>query len=169
VGVAITPDGKSAYVADEVAARVLAVGTRTRKTTEVPVGEGPFDVAVGPDGKSVYAAVLGPGKVSVIDTGSNRVSSTVSVGPPGTDPFNLEVTSQALYVTEQAAGTLTVIDPKSNRVLATVTGESCTSTGTAGVTRGEVCTGPGRLDTRFALSCRPSSRFNCVRTQEGRR
>ncbi|MGW6356279.1 YncE family protein [Streptomyces sp. NPDC055092] len=91
-------------------------------------------MTVGPDGKSVYAAVLGPGKVSVIDTGSNRVSSTVSVGPPGTDPFNLEVTSQALYVTEQAAGTLaavlprlrarcapakfTVIDPKSNRVLA---------------------------------------------------
>jgi YVTN family beta-propeller protein len=87
----------------------------------VPVGEGPFDVAIGPDATSVYAAVLGPGKVSVIDIASNRVSSALSVGPPGTDPFNLEVTSHAIYVTEQAAGTLTVIDPTSRKVLATVT------------------------------------------------
>ncbi|MFE5688107.1 YncE family protein, partial [Streptomyces sp. NPDC056512] len=104
-----------------VAARVLAVGTRTRKATAVPLGEGPFDVAIGPDGKSVYAAVLGPGQVSVIDTGNNRLTSTISVGPTGTDPFNIEVTRRAVYVTEQAAGTLTVIDPKTNKVVATVT------------------------------------------------
>ncbi|MFE0381725.1 YncE family protein [Streptomyces inhibens] len=57
----------------------------------------------------------------MIDTGNNRVSTTISVGPTGTDPFNIEVTHQAVYVTEQAAGTLTVIDPKSNKVVATVT------------------------------------------------
>ena len=42
------------------------------------------------------------------------------MGPPGTDPFNIAVTSDAVYVTEQGAGTLTVLDPTTLKVLATV-------------------------------------------------
>ncbi|MFJ9029970.1 YncE family protein [Streptomyces sp. NPDC102274] len=57
----------------------------------------------------------------MIDTGSHRVSATVALGPPGTDPFNLEVTSRAVYVTNRERGTLTVIVPTSNKVVATVT------------------------------------------------
>jgi YVTN family beta-propeller protein len=57
----------------------------------------------------------------VIDTRRHRVSATVSVGPPGTDPFNVAAASSAVYVTEQGAGTLTVIDPKTLKVVATVT------------------------------------------------
>lgn len=97
------------------------VETRSGKATAVPVGEGPFDTAVGPDGRFAYSAVLGPGNVSVIDTGNHRVSATIALGPPGTDPFNLEVTNEAIYVTNQGAGTLTVIDPHSHEVVATVT------------------------------------------------
>lgn len=121
MGVAIAPDGKSAYVADEVGKQVLAVAIRTGKATAVQVGEGPFDVAVGPDGHVAYSTDLGPGNVSVIDTSSHRVSATIALGPPGTDPFNLEVTNEAIYVTNQGAGTLTVIDPASHKVVATVT------------------------------------------------
>lgn len=120
MGVAITPDGKTAYVADEVGRQVLAVATRTGKATAVQVGEGPFDVAIGPDGHFAYSADLGPGNVSVIDTSSHRVSATIALGPPGTDPFNLEVTKEAIYVTNQGAGTLKVIDPTSRNVVATV-------------------------------------------------
>ncbi|MFJ7497618.1 hypothetical protein ACIQZB_42240 [Streptomyces sp. NPDC097727] len=120
VGVAITPDGTSACVADEVAAHVLAVETRTGKVATVSVGEGACDVAVGPGGRFAYSADLGPGNVSVSDTGSHRVSSTIALGLSGTDPFNLEVTSEAIYVTNQGAGTLKVIDPYSHKVVATV-------------------------------------------------
>jgi YVTN family beta-propeller protein len=56
----------------------------------------------------------------VIDTRSHRVLATVSVGTPGTDPFNLAVTSSAVYVTNQGNQTLTVIDPKTHKVVATV-------------------------------------------------
>ncbi|MCW2859590.1 MAG: beta-propeller repeat protein [Actinoallomurus sp.] len=98
------------------------MGTRADTiTANVPVGEGAFDVALSPDGRSAYAAVLGPGNVSVIDTRSHRVSRTVSVGPPGTDPFNVAATSRAIYVTEQGAGTLTVINPKTLKIVVTVT------------------------------------------------
>ena len=57
----------------------------------------------------------------MIDTSTHRVSATVSLGPYGTDPFNMAVASSAVYVTEQGAGTLTVIDPKTFKVVATVT------------------------------------------------
>jgi YVTN family beta-propeller protein len=57
----------------------------------------------------------------VIDTRSHRVSATVSVGTPGTDPFNLAVTPSAVYVTEQGVPTLTVIDPKTQKVVANIT------------------------------------------------
>jgi YVTN family beta-propeller protein len=43
------------------------------------------------------------------------------VGPPQTDPFNIAVTSSAVYVTDQGAGTLTVIDAKALKVAATIT------------------------------------------------
>jgi YVTN family beta-propeller protein len=64
--------------------------------------------------------VLGTGNVSVIDTHSHHVSATVSVGPPGTDPFNIAVTPSAVYVTDTAADTLTVLEPKTLKVVATV-------------------------------------------------
>jgi YVTN family beta-propeller protein len=101
---------------------VSVVGVKSRTVTAtVPVGEGPFDVALAPDGSKAYVAVLGPGKVSVIDTRTHRVSATVSVGPPGTDPFNVAVTSGAVYVTNQGAGTLAVINPQNLKVVATAT------------------------------------------------
>jgi len=36
--------------------------------------------------------VLGPGNVSTVDTQSNRISGSVNLGPPGTDPFDIAVT-----------------------------------------------------------------------------
>jgi YVTN family beta-propeller protein len=106
VAVAVTKDGKAAYVADEVGTQVLAIATDSGKATAVNVGAGPFDVAIGPDGRYAYSADLGPGNVSVIDTGSKHISATIALGPPGTDPFNLAVTDHAIYVTNQGANTL---------------------------------------------------------------
>jgi YVTN family beta-propeller protein len=87
----------------------------------VPVGEGSFDVALAPGGQFAYVAVLGPGNLSAISTQTHSISGTVNIGPPQTDPFNVAVTSRAVYVTDQGAGTLTVIDPATLKVNATVT------------------------------------------------
>ncbi len=121
MGVTVTPDGRSAYLANEVTASVSVVATRTgRITATVPVGDGPFDVALAPDGRSAYVAVLGLGNVCAISTRTHRISGTVNIGPPQTDPFNIAVTSSAVYVTDQGAGKLTVIDPNALTVAATV-------------------------------------------------
>jgi YVTN family beta-propeller protein len=65
--------------------------------------------------------VLGPGSVSTVDTQSNRISGSVNLGRPGTDPFDIAVTPAAMYVASQAAGTVTVINPNSSKITASVT------------------------------------------------
>ena len=65
--------------------------------------------------------MLGPGNVSTVDTQSNRISGSVNLGRPGTDPFDIVVTSTAVYVVSQAAGTVTVINPSSLKITATIT------------------------------------------------
>jgi YVTN family beta-propeller protein len=78
-----------------------------------------------PKGDRAYVTGLGPGRITAIDTGTHRVSSSVSVGPYGTDPFTVRATGDALYVANQGADTLSVIDPSTFRVTATVaTGNS---------------------------------------------
>ena len=78
-----------------------------------------------PNGERAYVTGLGPGTLTAIDTGTDRVRSTVSVGPYGTDPFTVRATRDALYVANQGASTLSIIDPSTLRTTATVaTGNS---------------------------------------------
>jgi YVTN family beta-propeller protein len=78
-----------------------------------------------PDGNRAYVTGLGPGRVTAIDTATHRVSSTVSVGPQGTDPFTVRATGDALYVANQGANTLSVIDQSTFKATATIaTGSS---------------------------------------------
>ena len=123
-GVAITPDGASVYVTNELSG--VTVIDAGKGTVQARLREpSPFSVAMSPDGDRAYIAGLGPGTVTIIDTGTHRVSSTVSVGPYGTDPFTVRAGGDAVYVTNQGAGTLSVIDPSTSRVTATIaTGNS---------------------------------------------
>ena len=78
-----------------------------------------------PNGDRAYVTGLGPGTLTAIDTGTDRVSSTASIGPYGTDPFTVRATGDALYVTNQGANTLSVVDPSTLKATATIaTGNS---------------------------------------------
>jgi YVTN family beta-propeller protein len=123
-GVAVTPNGASLYVTNELSGVTVVnpgngtVAARLRTPS-------PFSVATSPNGDRAYVTSLGPGRVTAIDTRTHRVSSTVSVGPYGTDPFTVRATGNAVYVANQAANTLSVIDQHTFRVTATIaTGNS---------------------------------------------
>jgi YVTN family beta-propeller protein len=123
-GVAVTPDGAYVYVTNELSGVTVinagngTVAARLREPS-------PFSVAMSPNGDRAYVTGLGPGRVTAIDTGTHRVSSTVSVGPSGTDPFTVRATADAVYVANQGASTLSVIDQSTFRVTATIaTGNS---------------------------------------------
>jgi YVTN family beta-propeller protein len=75
IGVAVSPDGKHAYMANEsVPGSVSVIDTATNHVTAtIPVGADPYWVAVSPDGTRVYVTQPGDssfpgGSVSVIDT-----------------------------------------------------------------------------------------------------
>ncbi len=79
--VAITPDGKYAYVTDKLdgTVSVIDTSTNTNTGTTIKVGNLPFGIAMCPNGNA-YVANFGSGTVSVIDTSTNKVVSTINSG-----------------------------------------------------------------------------------------
>jgi YVTN family beta-propeller protein len=126
IGVAVTPDGKHAYVANFTDGTVSVIATATSNTTgtPIPVGNGPEGVAITPDGKHAYVTNSGtlnvPGTtVSVIATASNTVVATVKVG---NTPSEVAVTPDGkhVYVTNFRSDNVSVIATANNTVVATV-------------------------------------------------
>jgi YVTN family beta-propeller protein len=123
-GVAITPDGAFLYVTNQLSG-VTVVNAGNGSVAATLRAPSPFSVAMSPTGDRAYVAGLGPGTVTAIDTATHRVSSTVSVGPYGTDPFTVRASGDAVYVANQGTNTLTVIDRRTFRTAYTIaTGNS---------------------------------------------
>ena len=79
-GVAITPDGKTALVADAGDGIVLFIDTATNAITGgVGVGVNPSSLAVTPDGSLAFVANLQSASISVIDMTARTVTATVPV------------------------------------------------------------------------------------------
>jgi YVTN family beta-propeller protein len=123
-GVAVTRDGRSVYVTNELSG-VTAINAATGTVEARLATPSPFGLTISPDGNRAYVTDLGQGNVAVIDTRAHQVSATVSVGPPGTDPFSAQATAAAVYVVDQGANALSVIDPNTLELVATIaTGNS---------------------------------------------
>ena len=83
-GVAITPDGKTAYVTNDGSGSVTPIDTATNTAgTAIAVGRSPFGVAITPDGKTAYVANFNSGSVTPIDTATNTPGTPIAVGSPG--------------------------------------------------------------------------------------
>jgi YVTN family beta-propeller protein len=104
--VAITPDGRFAYVTNQGSGTVSVVDlTSLAKVVDIPVGIGPFGVALTPDGGRAYIANSASNTVSIIETASNSVVGTILI--PGVQPRGVAVTNenggqgpQHVYVTQ---------------------------------------------------------------------
>ncbi|WP_432211834.1 NosD domain-containing protein [Methanosarcina mazei] len=124
-GVAVTPDGKKAYVPDRWGVNVSVVDTATNTVIDtVKVGSDPYGVAISPDGKKVYVANSGSNNISIINTDANTVTATVPVGisPTGVavvlDGSKVYVANSGSYPSYE--GTVSVIDTATSMVTATV-------------------------------------------------
>ncbi len=89
------------------------------KTTEIPVGKGPWCVAITPDDRKVYVANMASGTVSVIKTANYKVTETIKVG---SEPFGcaLSPDGETLYVANQSSNTVSVIDTRKDDVVRTI-------------------------------------------------
>jgi YVTN family beta-propeller protein len=87
--VAITPDGKTAYVANTGSGSVTPIDTATGTGGSViTVGGSPHAVAVAPDGKTVYVTSLSPNSVTPIDTATGTAGNAI---PVGSNPLTLAI------------------------------------------------------------------------------
>jgi YVTN family beta-propeller protein len=120
-GVAVTPDGKHAYVTNEGSNNVSVIDTATNtvEAATIPVGTFPQGVAITPDGEHAYVANFRSNNLSVIATASNTVVATI---PVGTFPRGVAVTPDGkhAYVANYGSDSVSVIDTATNTVMATV-------------------------------------------------
>ncbi|PYE88781.1 beta-propeller fold lactonase family protein [Phyllobacterium leguminum] len=82
LNIAITPDGKKAYVTNQQSNSVSVIDTGTHtQTKEVAKFNGifPADVAANPDGAIVYVTGFGSHSVSVIDVATDTQTNTVDL------------------------------------------------------------------------------------------
>jgi outer membrane autotransporter protein len=120
-GVAITPDGRFAYITNQDAIGTVSIIDAAGKTVlpgTIPVGSFPLGVAVTPNARFAYVA-NGNDTVSVIDVGNNSAPiATIPLGT-GTEPFGVAVTpdGQFAYITNFGNNTVSVIATATNTVV----------------------------------------------------
>jgi YVTN family beta-propeller protein len=119
-GVALSPDGRTAYVGqqdvpDHTAIVVVDIPGR-RVAAQLPVDQTPRGLTVSPDGKSMYFTEANSAEIQVLDTATNKVTAKIAVGPI---PHQIAFTpdhKHALAVV-QATGQLAIIDAASHQVV----------------------------------------------------
>ena len=122
---ALTPDGRFAYVtnyADDTVS-VIDLASDSVNETAIAVGDGPLDVDITPDGAFAYVVnrpdFSSNGTVSVIRTADNTVIATIPVGDV---PSNAVITPDGafVYVANMFDRSLSVIDTATNNVVQTI-------------------------------------------------
>jgi YVTN family beta-propeller protein len=89
--VAVSPDGRRAYVVNNLDDTLSILGSATDSViATVPVGVRPLRVAVSPDGARAFVINSRDDSVSVIDTATSTLSDTIAVGHT---PFDVSVSA----------------------------------------------------------------------------
>lgn len=117
--IAITPDGKFAYVTN-LYGTVAVIDTCTNTVVDtIKVGFCPIGIAITPNGRYAYVANSCDHNVSVIDISTNTVVDTI---PVGRDPLGVAITPDGnfVYVTIAQESRVSVIDVATNTVVDSV-------------------------------------------------
>ena len=89
-GIAITPNGTTAYVVDNDSNAVTPIDTATNTTgTAIPVGSSPTGIAITPHGKTAYVSSTGSDDVTPISTATNTAGTPI---PVGNSPLAISIT-----------------------------------------------------------------------------
>ena len=117
--VAVTPDGRRAYVTLRASQQVAVIDLGTLQVvTTIAVGLEPRGVAITPDGTRAWITEAGSHTVSAIDVPANTVAGTPI--PVGQMPWGIAVRPQGdrAYVVNRASSTVSAIDLATRTVVA---------------------------------------------------
>ena len=120
--IAISPDGRTAYVASQQpgAAQLAILDLAARQQVgTVPLDKTPRALTFSPDGTALYCTLAGSDAVQVLDPRQNRIVAQIPVGASPHHPF---FTANGEYglVVSQGPGELAVINPATHQVIGTV-------------------------------------------------
>jgi YVTN family beta-propeller protein len=117
--VAITPDGKYAYVTDVFgkSVSVIETGLRRNVATIEEVGEEPFGIAITPDGKYAYVTDRASDEVAVISTATKKLVESIPL-PVGAEPTGIAIspTGKFAFVADRGDEAVEVIDTQTMAV-----------------------------------------------------
>jgi YVTN family beta-propeller protein len=115
--VAITPDGRYAYVTDAEgeSVTVIETGLRRKVATIEHVGKEPFGIAITPDGKYVYVTDREGNEVSVISTQTKTVVKSIPIGD-GPTGVAVSPTGKLAYVAVYAENKVKTINTETMAV-----------------------------------------------------
>jgi YVTN family beta-propeller protein len=123
-GIAITPDGKHAYVVTQYTSTVYVIDTDTdtvSATISLPTGSDLQYIAIAPDGQRAYVTAKAANAVFVVDTSTNTLLGTpISAGSA---PVGIAITpdGKEIYVTHgDSTAIVSVIDAASSTVVASI-------------------------------------------------
>jgi YVTN family beta-propeller protein len=114
-----TPDGRSAYVANQSVGEVDVIDTATYQQTNIPTAAGSRRLCISPTGDRVYCANYDGNSVSVINTATKQLIATI---PVGQRPRAIAITpnGKEVYTADVISGTVSVINTTSLSVIATI-------------------------------------------------
>jgi YVTN family beta-propeller protein len=102
--------------------KVLVYSPQLKLVKSIAVGRTPQEMCT--DGKNLYVINTGTDSLSVIDTSSNRITSTIALAAKdtrfGTTPSSCAVDSNRLYVTLAGTNAVAVLDKRTNKQVALV-------------------------------------------------
>src|SRR5436190_265561 len=112
--IAITPDGKTLYVANVGSRTVRPISTATNTPGKpIKVDVGPELIAITPNGKTAYVAGLSSRRVIPINTATNTAGKPIKVGL-GPDFIAFTPNGETAYVANYNSGTVTPINTATN-------------------------------------------------------
>jgi len=118
--IAITPNGKTAYVTIFSSGTVTPINLSDNKAGKPikisgkPLGNGfmglPFAIAITPDGKTAYVTNGASGTVTPIDVATGKPGEPIKIsGKPGADAIAISADGTTAYVANQPSSTVTPI------------------------------------------------------------
>ncbi len=119
---ALSPDGRTAYVTNGTNSLLTVVNLGGTGASDILMDMRPEDIALSPDGARAYIcgckAFCTTGTVEVMDTASQSITATLSVGPR---PYRILLSpdGRRAYTNNLADGTVSVIDLATASTVAT--------------------------------------------------